>query len=247
VPSATQFELPADLSQLLAPPSAYHQLLPTPAAAVSPVEADEEALAHDEQAPPPAPATEHLPEPVPQEAPPPVAPEPQPTIAPVSVLKGAEELDLWWGAYSGWALAPSFTVCVLATTAIIWASYRFLPSQYLHFTILGLAGAVWIVQLTRWVYRVFGYNYRLTNRRLYVDHGWLYSEAHRVDLTEVKAIKVRVGWWEKIIQVGDIVVTLAAGPQQDRVLEAVAVPQRIARQIEHAIGLAREAQQMAGK
>lgn len=163
-----------------------------------------------------------------------------PSQVPTDIIRVADELDLWWGSFSGWAMLPSFGLCLLATGLIAWLRWLLVPSWMVLYTIEGLTGALWIVQLTRWVYRVFGYNYRLTNRRLFVDRGWLYSDAHRVDLLQVQNVRVAAGWWQRIIGAGNVVLEMNGDPRITLVLEAVRFPQRVARQLQHIIDLSRE-------
>src|SRR5690349_7852196 len=60
-----------------------------------------------------------------------------------------QEVDLWWGSYSGWTMLPSFAVCIVLTALIFWVVTRFLPHRELvQLTILGASGSVWLVQLT---------------------------------------------------------------------------------------------------
>jgi hypothetical protein len=167
-------------------------------------------------------------------------------ITPLEHLRMTDEVDLWWGSYSGWSMLPSFSLCILATALIAWLSVLLVPASSSHLVIMGLAGAVWIVQLTRWAYRVFGYNYRLTSRRIYVDRGWLYSEAFRLDLMDIARVKVVTGSWQGIIRAGNVLLEKKAQGQSPLLLEAVRQPRRVVSQIEHAAGLAREAAQTPG-
>src|SRR5262245_22311950 len=113
------------------------------------------------------------------------APEPAPTPpAP------AEEVELWWGAYSGWAMTPSFVVCVLLTGLIIWASWHWMPGGWVKVTAVAASGVVWLVQLARWAYRALGHNYRLTDRRLWLAHGIRRRAISAVELSGVEKVTV---------------------------------------------------------
>ena len=86
-----------------------------------------------------------------------------------------EEVDVWWGSYSGWTMMPSLLVCIALTALIAWftwVTFRGGRSGFVQLTFLSLAGSVWILQTLRWAYRSCSYNYRLTTRRLFRDLGF---------------------------------------------------------------------------
>ena len=150
--------------------------------------------------------------------------EDQPTEKPA-----AQETDVWWGAYSGWTLLPSLLVCVALTAAIVWGALTFVERRYVQWTFWSLAGLVWIVQLVRLGRRVFGINYRLTSKRLFLERGHWRSSLIWIDLATIVDVGVRpvpLGNWTGV---GNVVIGAENG---DRfVLRGVHRPHEIARLI----------------
>jgi hypothetical protein len=161
--------------------------------------------------------------------------------APVDSPPHQEEVDLWWGSFAGRTLTPSFVVCGLLT-AIIFACVRVLVPErgWLQLTFFGFAGAVWLVQLTRWGYRFFTYNYRLTTRYLYVDRGVRPLIARRCDLRSVERIEVCSSKFGKWLGVGDVWVFCDEAAAPPLVLEGLCAPRRAAEIIHDAVRKARE-------
>src|SRR5438876_2032340 len=84
-----------------------------------------------------------------------------------------EEIDVWWGAYSGWTMLPSMTLCVALTSFLAVGLWAWGPHGYRQLLFLLLGTALWLVQGLRFFWRVFGSSYRLTSRRLFRDRGFL--------------------------------------------------------------------------
>lgn len=143
---------------------------------------------------------------------------------------GSEEVDVWWGGYSSWAMLPSWLVCVLLTMVIVVLSRLLLARSEALITVLGLTGALWLGQLTRWLYRLFSFNYRLTNRRLYVSRGFLYPGLLRINLTQVRSVAVRRSNASYLTGVGDIVLEVEGQPAVT--LQGVFDPRTVARVVE---------------
>jgi len=140
----------------------------------------------------------------------------------------AEEVDLWWGSYSGWTLWPSTLICIGLTVAITLLAWTCLPRPYVRVTILGLAGAVWLAQLCRWSYRFFSFNYRLTSRRVFRDRGFLYPEMVQMRLAAVARVEVLRTSWEALVHVGRIVLHPKEAAQTPLTLEGVLHPNAVA-------------------
>jgi hypothetical protein len=152
-----------------------------------------------------------------------------------------EEIDLWWGSYAGRTMAPSFAVCI-ALTALIYGAVRvFVPERgWLQLTFFGLTSIVWLVQLTRWCYRFFTCNYRLTTRYLYVDRGWrpLVSQRFPVSaIDRVEACSSRPATW---LGVGEIWVWFADANLPPAVLKGLLAPRRVAETLRGAIRKTRQ-------
>lgn len=139
-----------------------------------------------------------------------------------------QETDLWWGSYSGWTMWPSFVGCLLLTAAIAWLVWRFLERDLLQIAFLGVGTVLWVCQFARWGRRVFGFNYRLTTRRLFRDTGYFRQNRLPIDLKSITDVFVRQNGLEKYFGVGRVVVRLADPRYPPIVLEGVVEPLAIA-------------------
>lgn len=159
---------------------------------------------------------------------------------PPQVHAGAEEVDVWWGSYSPWTMWPSFVSCLLLTILIAWAAGWLVSREWVQATILTFAGVLWLVQILRWAYRIFGYNYRLTTRRLFQDRGLLHPNALRADLTAVAHVVWRHNRVDGLVGVGQVQITLADPALGPLVLRGVRHPAHVAGLIRQAVQKARE-------
>lgn len=139
------------------------------------------------------------------------------------------EVDAWWGAYSSWTLMPSLCTCALLTFAIIWAAGFLVERRHVQWTIWGLAGCVWLVQLIRWSSRVFGRNYRLSTRRLLAMHGHIRPWRSELKLNAIADVSTQFRWPTRWFDVGSIIVTCDDG--RKLVLEGVHQPAVVAERI----------------
>jgi hypothetical protein len=143
----------------------------------------------------------------------------------------SEETDVWWGSYAGRSMTPSWAVCVLLTGLIIGGAWALVPRTFLQATILGVAGAVWLVQGLRWGYRLFGYNYRLTTRRMYCDRGFLYNGFASMDLTDIASVEVKRTWLDRLLGVGRVWLVARERARPPLVLDSVRRPLVVAKKI----------------
>lgn len=124
--------------------------------------------------------------------------------------------DLAWRSYSGWAMLPSFGLCILLSVLLLSGDWLIseLRSTYRAAgpLVLTLIAAIWVFQLIRWTYRRITYTYRLTPRTLFVDRGFLYAPEPPVDLGTVTEVQwgrnaiqrlVGVGWVRLIREKGE--------------------------------------------
>ncbi|MCI0681306.1 MAG: PH domain-containing protein [Gemmataceae bacterium] len=138
----------------------------------------------------------------------------------------AQEVDVWWGAYSGWTLLPSLVVCVVLTGAIVWGTWTFVERRNVQWTFWSLAGLLWLLQLVRGSRRVFGINYRLTSKRLFIEHGHWRPRRVWVNLADIVEVSVRPVPWGAWTGVGAVVVRTDQGKRH--VLKGVYRPQEVA-------------------
>jgi membrane protein YdbS with pleckstrin-like domain len=165
--------------------------------------------------------------------------------------EAVQEADAWWGSYSGWTMMPSMVVCLGLTAFIAWTSWRLLEKGWVQLSVLTLAGALWLVQAFRWCYRVFGYNYRVTTRRIFQTKGILYDRV-AVNLADITEVEVGRGPHERLAGVGEVRLTVedptSVKPGGARViLEGVSHPGQVADHIRRLSEQAREQQVTTAK
>jgi hypothetical protein len=149
-----------------------------------------------------------------------------------------DEVELWWGAFSGWAMTPSFVVCLILSGLLAWAAWYWLPRDWVKVTVLGGASAIWLVQLWRWAVRALGYNYRLTTRRLWATRGIRWMATSALELSRVAGVRVERTWLERRLGVGRINVTPEGG-DRPLVLQGILHPREAAEVIQAAVQAAR--------
>jgi hypothetical protein len=137
-------------------------------------------------------------------------------------------------------MMPSLLVCIILTWLIVWAAWLLLPRGWAQLMIIGLAGAVWLFQTVRWSYRVFGYTYRLTTRRLFATKGILLTRFEVVHLSDVAQVQVKCVGHGRATNVGKIVVRVNDAAQKPLVLDGVRYPERVAERIREQVQKARE-------
>jgi hypothetical protein len=148
------------------------------------------------------------------------------TVEAVPQIDAAQERDVWWGSYAGRTMLPSLAVCLLLTGVIVWFGFT-TGRPMAQPIILGVNGVVWLVQVARWSYRVFGINYRLSSRRLFVDRGFLHPERFEADLREIRAVHIDQDGFEKLVGVGRVRVELGHPAQRILVLKGIKEPQTL--------------------
>jgi membrane protein YdbS with pleckstrin-like domain len=159
-------------------------------------------------------------------------PESQETPAPPA----EEEVEVWWGSYAGRTMVPGFLVCLLATTGLIIAVYAWGGARNPRQLAYLISSPLWLVQTGRWLYRMTAFNYRLTNRRLFVSRAFR-TAADVVDLARVERVRVERGPLERRLGVGRVYVEAAGTPPL--VLRGVLHPNAVAGQISDQVQQAR--------
>jgi hypothetical protein len=150
----------------------------------------------------------------------------------------AEEVELWWGAYAGRTMAPGFVVCGVLTGTILvlaWLATPWVGSDFLHHAAQVVIGALWIWQAGRWAYRQVAINYRLTTRRLFVDHGFFRPANHALDLRQIREVTVLPGPWPQLFRVGRLRVLMNEPNSAPLLLEGVRDPEQVALKIRNQV------------
>ncbi len=157
--------------------------------------------------------------------------EPAPEVAP----HDPQETDVWWGAYAGRTMLPSFIGCALLTAALIafwlgWVEYH-ASALEARYTAYAVIGSLWLVQLGRWLYRILTRTYRLTTRRLYLERTFFHVPARVVNLEQVRAVDVGSSALERRLKVGRLYLRTDNPQLSELTLEGVHEPDRIATRI----------------
>jgi hypothetical protein len=144
------------------------------------------------------------------------------------------ETDVWWGAYASRTMLPGFLVCLMLTVALLAMDWvlesRNSRSDLISSAILGLAGALWLFEGTRWLYRMIAINYRLTNRRLLLTLGFKLSDTSAIELPRVTEVVVTQSSIDRLLGVGRIFIHVH-DDLRPLLLEGVLSPERVARTI----------------
>jgi hypothetical protein len=147
-----------------------------------------------------------------------------------------EEVDLWWGSYSGLAMVPSFAVCIVLTAGLYFGARLWVPQRgWLQLTFTALTSLVWLVQLARLGHRCFTYNYRLTSRFVYIDRGFWPLVAKRVELRSIERVTVERDRFTGWLGVGDLNLWLAGSSKQPVVLRALTSTAEVAQTVRTAL------------
>src|SRR5262249_18036174 len=130
-----------------------------------------------------------------------------------------QETDLWWGSYSGWTMLPSFALSLVWAGLRISLAWWLVPAGWVRGTITLSLLVIWGVQLGRWSYRIFGYNYRLTTHWVYRARGFRRSQASRMALAEIGSVQVMLAWPQRTLGIGQIVLRADTGAREPFVLD----------------------------
>ncbi len=157
---------------------------------------------------------------------------------------GDVEVDVWWGGYSPRTMVPSLALCAVLSLLIgggalyLWYVHD-LPAWEVRYPFYGVVGAIWLGQLLLLGYRVVFFNYRLTTRHLFREHGPRRTSDGRVDLASISGVRVWRGPIERLLDVGRIIVMYQDNGRKRLVLEGVARPYRVLAKIRRRVERAR--------
>jgi hypothetical protein len=150
--------------------------------------------------------------------------------------------DLSWRGFSGWAMLPSFALCIVLSAVLLTGGWyidemRGLGERFGWWVFFQITVAIWIVQLLRWLYRGASYVYRLTPKFLYVDRGFLYSPIPAIDLAKVMKVSWGSGFFGRVLGVGWVVVE--AAEREPIALTGLLRPAAFAEEIEAVVAKAK--------
>ncbi len=154
-----------------------------------------------------------------------------------------QETDVWWGAYAGRTMAPTFALCALLSLNIslvvgwLWDEEH-LSAQLMWHAAVVMIIAVWFFPLVLWIYRTVSRNYRLTTRKLYRDSGFRHPADGQVTLARVTRVWVKYSAIDRWLGVGRVVLDEEGG--ENLVLDGVYDPEPVAALIRRWVERARK-------
>jgi hypothetical protein len=161
---------------------------------------------------------------------------------------GTPEVELWWGAYAGRTMWPSFVLTGFLALAVIigawygWAVRGFdrLTMRYGAYAIIGCLA---VVQFGRWAQRIVMWNYRVTTRHLYIERSFINKRRPAYPLARLRDVAVVQDATNRIVDVG--LVRLALDDETIINLPGIHQPAKVASLIKRAIDGARTGDQSA--
>ena len=142
-----------------------------------------------------------------------------------------EELDAWWGSCSIKSLLPGALGSLTASGFVFGIAgllQRGGPEQIILLALLGLC---WVGLLSFWSYRVFGFNYRLTTCRLFVEIGLRHRQVQAVHLAKISGVACKINPLERFLGIGRVCVGVQDGSQRQIILRGVPGPEQVAERI----------------
>jgi len=170
-------------------------------------------------------------------------PESSPRSLPSPSGEPLEEVDLWWGSYAPRTMAPSFMLCLVLTLAIsaeAWSLGIWQEHSSARYTAQVLMVLLWAIQFTRWAYRIFAINYRLTNRRLFHEQGFHRPQNREIMLSRIHQVVVERGPLERLLRVGRLRVLAQDHSLPPIIFEGVPDPDHVAMAIRKQVHKARQ-------
>jgi uncharacterized membrane protein YdbT with pleckstrin-like domain len=144
--------------------------------------------------------------------------------------------DLAWAGYHPRAMIPA-AVLAGSISLLLWTGKWFLePLMGLNnrlgsFVVFAIAWGVWPGLIAVFLVRTVTRTYRLTDRALLIDLGYLTKPIPPISLHDIHEIKTGGNWLSRLLGVGEIEVRTG-----DRVIRLTGVrhPIAFAKQIQHA-------------
>jgi membrane protein YdbS with pleckstrin-like domain len=122
--------------------------------------------------------------------------------------------DLAWTGYHPRALLPAVALAAVVSL-VVWTGRYYLEDlsdladRVGSLALFALGWAVWPALAAIFLYRTVTFTYRLTNRALLVDFGFLASPVPPIPLDQVTAVAIGGGWVLRRLGVGWIEVRTA--------------------------------------
>ncbi|MBY0524904.1 MAG: PH domain-containing protein [Gemmataceae bacterium] len=148
-----------------------------------------------------------------------------------------QEVDVWWGGYSPWAMLPNFVVCGVLTIAAClgvyaWADDWGLSDDMARYLLYAVASLLVGSQVLHCGYRTTVLTYRLTTHRLFCGLGLLRAAAPPIAVADIRSVRVQQTALERRLGVGRLRIHTG---KKDMVLFGVWDTERIAALIERLV------------
>lgn len=117
------------------------------------------------------------------------------------------QTDLAWVGYHPRAMAPAIALATVASL-LLWTGRWYLDDlsdlaeSVGTLALFGMAWGVWPALTAVFLYRTITYTYRLTNRAVLVEFGFLSRPVPAIALTEVAAVPTGGAWLARRFGVG---------------------------------------------
>jgi len=150
--------------------------------------------------------------------------------------------DLVWTGYHPRALTPAIALAGVASL-LMWTGRWYLEDlstlsdRLGSLVVFATAWGVWVVLAGVFLYRTVTYTYRLTDRSLLVDFGFLAAPVPPISLVDVLTVAVGGGWFVRKMGVGWIEMRTAHRAVR---LRGIRAPQSFAVIIREAVEKAKE-------
>jgi uncharacterized membrane protein YdbT with pleckstrin-like domain len=141
------------------------------------------------------------------------------------------ESDIAWRGYSGWVMWPSFLVCGLMTLLLLVGGWfiegiRGIGQETGSWVFFILTILIWVLQFCRWFYRGATVTYRLTDKKIHIDRGFLSPPVESIKLIDIQQILVGQNLLGKWFGVGWV--SIQSTNNRREVLEGVYRPEEFA-------------------
>ncbi|WP_157369730.1 hypothetical protein [Zavarzinella formosa] len=120
------------------------------------------------------------------------------------------ETDLVWTGPSLRALLPAASILLLTSVILLsagpWLAGKLgVEHEWATFLLFWLVVILWVIACGRWMYRGSSYIYRLTDRAIHVDFGFMHPPVPGIPLGDITGLDERPwAWW--FMNVGTVII-----------------------------------------
>lgn len=150
-----------------------------------------------------------------------------------------DEEDVWEGR-GCWQHFFGSVVLALLGLVVVVAIGIAAGRGWVWATGLGLWALWWLIVWLRVVVFRWRHRYRLTTQRLFTTTGILAQTTDQLELIRVDDVRVRQGLFDRVFNVGDVVVISTDASEPERVLRGVRDPHTVAEHIRTAMRTLRQ-------